>query len=518
MPHWLMSQWGLWMQGIEAGRVADAAVTVLLVDDQAIIGEAVRRLLSAQSGFAFHFCADAALALETAIRARPTVILQDLVMPQTDGLTLVQAYRADPVTAAIPIIVLSTKEDPKVKSAAFAAGANDYLVKLPDALELVARIRYHSRSYLALRERDEAARALQQSQKQLLETHQELRVLLDTVPTGILKLDGTGRILQGNYAAQALLKLVGGQLDGRSFTDMLTPGSQTGFSERLAEALQGQGNSTRYTEADLRQPHGGNLPIEYLVTPLPSARGIELSLVIRDITERKAADLAKNEFIATVSHELRTPLTSIRGALGLILGGKLGELPEKAMRMLDVANRNSERLTQLINDILDLEKITTRGMDFNVVMLTADGAMETAVAANEGYGLRHDVRLRIVRQAEGVRILADELRLQQVFANLISNAVKYSPAGKSVELAADLEGDRIRFRIRDYGPGIPEEFRERIFNRFSQANSSDARARGGTGLGLNIARSIVEQLGGEVGFTTSAAGTEFSFLLPVAGG
>lgn len=158
----------------------DYPVMVLLVDDQAMVGEAVRRALSHQINIDFHYCAHSDLAIEAAQRTRPTVILQDLVMPGIDGLTLVRQYRANPATRNVPIIVLSTREDATVKSAAFTAGANDYLVKLPDTIELVARIRYHSRSYVNLLQRDEAYRALRQSQQQLLETNLELQRLTNS--------------------------------------------------------------------------------------------------------------------------------------------------------------------------------------------------------------------------------------------------------------------------------------------------------------------------------------------------
>lgn len=160
--------------------VDENAAMVLLVDDQAMVGEAVRRDLANQDNIDFHFCADPRQAIEQAIQIKPTVILQDLVMPGMDGLTLVHEYRAHPATRDIPIIVLSTKEDPTVKSAAFAAGANDYLVKLPDAIELVARVRYHSRSYQTLLQRDEAYRALRESQQRLLDTNLMLQRMMNS--------------------------------------------------------------------------------------------------------------------------------------------------------------------------------------------------------------------------------------------------------------------------------------------------------------------------------------------------
>jgi two-component system chemotaxis family response regulator WspR len=162
---------------LETAALSDVPIMVLLVDDQAIVAEAVRRALANEDGIDLHYCANADEAIHAATHTRPTVILQDLVMPGIDGLTLVKAYRANANLRDVPIIVLSTKEEPTIKSAAFAAGANDYLVKLPDRIELVARIRYHSRSYVNLLQRDEAYRALRESQQQLLEANLELRKL-----------------------------------------------------------------------------------------------------------------------------------------------------------------------------------------------------------------------------------------------------------------------------------------------------------------------------------------------------
>jgi two-component system chemotaxis family response regulator WspR len=158
----------------------DLPIMVLLVDDQAIIGEAVRRMLMVEMNVDFHYCSSADLAVQVAEETRPTVILQDLVMPGIDGLSLVRQYRQHPALKNVPIVVLSTKDEPEVKRAAFTAGANDYLVKLPDSIELIARIRYHSRSYLNLLQRDEAYRALRQSQQQLLETNLELQRLTNS--------------------------------------------------------------------------------------------------------------------------------------------------------------------------------------------------------------------------------------------------------------------------------------------------------------------------------------------------
>jgi two-component system chemotaxis family response regulator WspR len=152
-------------------------VTVLLVDDQVMIGEAVRRALADEPNLVFHFCSEPTAALEAAQRIRPTVILQDLVMPGVDGLALVREYRAHEATRNMPIVVLSVREEPRTKKDAFAAGANDYIVKLPDKVELIARIRYHSKAYLSAQQRDAAYRALHESQRQLMAANIELQRL-----------------------------------------------------------------------------------------------------------------------------------------------------------------------------------------------------------------------------------------------------------------------------------------------------------------------------------------------------
>lgn len=168
--------------------LSEHKIIVLLVDDQAMIGEVVRRMLADETDIEFHACKDATQALETALRIRPTVILQDLVMPDIDGLTLVKAYREEEATREVPLIVLSMKEDPAVKAEAFAEGANDYVVKLPDKLELIARIRYHSKGYIAQLQRNEAYRALEESQKRLAQdVRRAERYVLSLLPEKLKK-------------------------------------------------------------------------------------------------------------------------------------------------------------------------------------------------------------------------------------------------------------------------------------------------------------------------------------------
>ena len=238
----------------------------------------------------------------------------------------------------------------------------------------------------------------------------------------------------------------------------------------------------------------------------------------QDITERHEMERMKSEFVSVVSHELRTPLTSIRGSLGLINGTMSGKLPDAAHRLIDIAHKNCERLILLINDILDMDKIATGHMRFQIEDEDLSEIVTGAIEANRAYADRFGVELKLVGTAEGARVRADATRLAQVLANLLSNAAKFSPENGEVHLAVEPCDDGYRVSVRDFGKGIPAEFQDRIFGRFSQADSSVTRAKGGTGLGLHISKQIMEQMDGRIGFESSAdRGTTFWIDIPAAG-
>ena len=233
-----------------------------------------------------------------------------------------------------------------------------------------------------------------------------------------------------------------------------------------------------------------------------------------DITERNKISRMKNEFVSTVSHELRTPLTSIMGSLGLLRGGAVGELPEKAQHMINIAYNNSDRLVRLINDILDIEKIESGKLEFHLAPLDLNLLVARSIEANEGYAHEHGVNFTFTPGSDDCRVVADADRLTQVVTNLLSNAAKFSPEGGQVEVAISRTGDRIRVSVSDHGAGIPEAFHDRIFEKFSQADASDTRQKGGTGLGLNICKAIIERHNGQIDFDSpSGMGTTFYFDL-----
>ncbi len=236
---------------------------------------------------------------------------------------------------------------------------------------------------------------------------------------------------------------------------------------------------------------------------------------LHDITERKHNERLKGEFISTVSHELRTPLTSISGSLGLIQGGALGEPPESMRSMLAVAHGNAKRLILLINDLLDMEKLVAGKMTFQMQEQPLMPLIDQAIESNQAYADQFKVHYVVTERMERTDVNVDAMRLQQVMSNLLSNAAKFSPPDMQVEIRVEPIGERVRVSVIDHGPGIPEAFHDRIFQKFSQADASSTRKQGGTGLGLAITRELVERMRGSISFfSEEGQGACFFFELP----
>lgn len=240
-----------------------------------------------------------------------------------------------------------------------------------------------------------------------------------------------------------------------------------------------------------------------------------LSILV-DITRRKKLDRLKNEFVSTVSHELRTPLTSIRGSLGLIVGGAVGEVSASARELLDIADNNCKRLIGLVNDILDMEKIESGRMEYKFDIVDLSSLVAEMIRANQAYGEEFDVTFVSDGAQPEARVQGDRERLSQVLANLLSNGAKFSPRGEKVEISVTRNDDYWRVAVKDKGNGVPEAFRDHVFEKFSQADGSDTSQIGGTGLGLSISRAIVEKHGGHISFDSEAGkGATFYFDLPI---
>jgi PAS domain S-box-containing protein len=353
---------------------------------------------------------------------------------------------------------------------------------------------------------------------ELRESEARTRAVLDNTLDAIITIDEQGLIESFNLAAEKLFGYATEEVLGRN-VKMLMPapyadehdGYLRAYRQTGVRKIIGIGREVLGQRAD-----GSCFPMELAVTEVIVNDRRRFIGLVRDITERKKMEQLKNEFVSTVSHELRTPLTSIRGSLGLLEGGLAGELPTQAKALIGIAANNCDRLVDLINDILDIERIASGRMSFQFATQPLLPLIEQAIEANQGFAVQHEVRIELVaRLADEGKARVDADRFLQVLANLLSNAAKFSPSGETVDVSLQRRGDRLRIEVVDRGSGIPDEFRARIFEKFSQADGSTTRAKGGSGLGLSISRALVERMGGEIGFNSEPGhGACFWFELP----
>ena len=346
----------------------------------------------------------------------------------------------------------------------------------------------------------------------------QTEVLLTSVGDGIYGVDHDGHVTFINPSGAAALGYEAQELHGKSAHDMFHAPAPDGtpypwggcyVAEAIREGLVVSGEEDSYVRAD-----GDLVPVEITASPVMDEDELRGAVVVfRDVTQRREVDRMKNEFLSVVSHELRTPLTSIRGSLGLLASGTLGELTARASSMVTIALQSSERLTRLINDLLDMERIESGTRPMEVAAL--DASYLCAAAAKQIDGLATSVGVRVELGECAGRALADEDRIMQALTNLLGNAIKYSHPGQVVTMDAAEQNGHVLFRVMDHGRGIPADKLESIFERFEQVDSSDARQKGGTGLGLAISRSIVERHGGRIWAESEVgAGTTVLFTLP----
>ena len=335
------------------------------------------------------------------------------------------------------------------------------------------------------------------------------RALLDALPDALVKIHRDGRVLDYKMPHSSVAPLVSGPLKGKTLGQVLPSGFAALVMDHVALALQ---TDRLHVFEEQLTVHDEVRDVEVRVVVGDED---EVLCILRDISERKRADRLKNEFISVVSHELRTPLTSISGSLALMAAGVTGALPAQSQAMIEIAHRNSERLVRLINDLLDLQKVESGTMPLNLQPTALLTLIDQAVEANYAYGTRFGVSFALDADAPDLWVYADTDRLMQVMTNLLSNAAKFSPEGHTVQLAVTQHGDAVRVSVADQGPGVPEDYQGRIFQKFVQADSSMTRQKEGTGLGLSISKSIIEMHGGHIGFeTVPGQGSTFYFDLP----
>ena len=342
------------------------------------------------------------------------------------------------------------------------------------------------------------------------------KAILDAAMDAILTLNPSGTIEGLNAAALRMFGYSEEELLRRDVGMLFASQPTAGVvALQFREMNLAEGQPGVLKEIHGQRKDGTTFPADAAITLSKLAEGLRYVAVIRDTSERHRVDRMKAEFVSTVTHELRTPLSSIAGSLGLLAGGAAGPLGEKATRLVTIARNNADRLVRLINDILDIEKLQFGSMRFNNEPVDLNVLAAEALEANRGYADSFDVRIDLVQAEQPAMVLADRDRVGQVLANLLSNAIKFSPKSGTVELTVRAGQATHAISVRDFGPGIPLEFRDRIFGKFAQADSSDSRKKGGTGLGLSIVREIVTRLGGTVSFESEEGqGACFEVTLP----
>jgi len=353
------------------------------------------------------------------------------------------------------------------------------------------------------------------------EKETRLQAIVESAGDAIITIDEKSCIKTFNPAASRIFGYSAESLTGQHAGQLLAQADRARIDiymrELLAYGLKPETQSRM--EVMGQRADGSTFEAEMVVSQIQVAAQREFIGIVRDISVGKKIERMKNEFVSTVSHELRTPLTSIQGSLGLLIGGAVGEIPAPARQLLGIAHNNCARLVRLINDILDVEKIESGHIQFNMGLHALMPLVHQAIETTQQFAMQFRVKLRLLvsETDDSLRVLADPDRLLQVIVNLLSNAAKFSPAGGTVDVIVKPQGGLIRLSVIDRGCGIAQEFRGRIFQKFAQADASDSRQKTGTGLGLSITKAIVEKLGGRIDFTSEVgSGSEFFVDLPQA--
>jgi signal transduction histidine kinase len=466
-----------------------AQTLVLVVDDIDESRAALQARIGAL-GFATAGAASGAEALERVAQLGPDVVLLDLLMPGMDGFDVARALRSSLATRWLPVIAMSSLPGEIAFVRAVECGADDFLSRPIDEVLLRSKIEHHVR--------------VGRMQSQLKEAAVRQARILDSLPDPVLTVDEHGTVVSVNQAA----------------LDVFGRGSRAPLAGRSVQAVLGVSQEVllRSSELVLTGSDDGQIPVEVRVSEWLHDRVRHQTLVLRDLTQARRVERMKDEFIGHVSHELRTPLTSVLGALGLLAGGKAGAFPAAAQPLFEMAQRNGQRLSQLISNILDLTKLEGDRMPIHwrTVALTEVVAQaradSLALAERAGVGLD----LQVAPAAADSTVIVDPDRFAQVMGNLLSNAIKHSPREGVVTLSIDREGPSVRVGVRDRGPGVAPAFRGKLFEKFSQHDPSDRRAQGGTGLGMSLSRVLVERMHGRIWLHDGTGpGALFCVELPV---
>lgn len=364
----------------------------------------------------------------------------------------------------------------------------------------------------------ELAVAFQTLAKNLTGSEAQIRAIFDNVVDGVFTIDETGAIQSYNSASERIFGFPFEDVMGRDVGLLMSDEIFTQYDSRLSGASKSGAKDTIGVtrEVDGNRQDGSVFPMEVSVRKVDAGGQIMFVGIVRDITERKQMDTLKSEFVSTVNHELRTPLTSIQASLGILQRMLQGKVGPKEERLLDISLEGTKRLGLLVNDILDVEKIAAGKMEFYPETCEMVALVTDVVERHQSLAEKYRVVFRLDTQIPNAHCRVDPSRFNQALVNLLSNAAKFSPEGEPVGIELAEQADsRIRISVSDNGPGIPASFRNKIFQRFAQADSSATRSTGGSGLGLNITKTIIESLDGEISFeSVEGQGTTFTIVLP----
>jgi PAS domain S-box-containing protein len=391
-------------------------------------------------------------------------------------------------------------------------------VLLPLSIAFAHSARLRAKESEAVKEQLEAeVHERRKSEEVMRESEERFRLAFGNAPIGMVLVTREGRWLRVNGSICRMLGYTEAELLATDFQALTHPEDLETDLGLLGQILAGEIDAyavdKRYFHKCGRIVHA-SLHVSYVKDQVGDA-GYFVSQIM-DITDRVQMERLKSEFVATVSHELRTPLTSIAGSLGLMAGGMAGPLPPKVGQLVEIAARNSGRMVKLVNDILHIEKAAAGKLEFEMATQPLEPVVRQAIEANLQYAARFGVGLKLTQTCRDAWVRIDRDRLIQVLTNLLSNAAKFSPKGTTVSVGLRSAGERVEVWVRDRGPGIPQEFRARLFQKFAQADNADVRSKGGTGLGLAIAKLFMERLEGDIRYeTTEGEGTTFTISLPV---
>lgn len=351
----------------------------------------------------------------------------------------------------------------------------------------------------------------------LRESETRVRALVDNVPDGIITISEDGILESLNPAAERIFGYAAEEMIGLHFKMLVPPGERDGYDDYIA-GIRGQrpGRAVGFgLEITGLRKDGSVFPMELAISRMQMEKRSVFIGIVRDISERQEIDRLKNQFVAAVSHELRTPLTSVLGSLSLLGEGVAGELSERGQSLLNIARTNMERLVRLVGDILDVDDIRSGKLRLDRRRMELAPLVAQALQQHEAQAQRRAVDLQLRIDAPDLYVYADAERLRHVLGHLLSNAIKFSPRDGRVDIRVERHGGQARVSVQDRGAGVPEGFREQMFELFAQADFIEHNHRGGTGLGLNIARAIIERHGGRIDFDSRPGeGTCFYFELP----